>query len=88
MTIETLIANIVKDVLYECLSNPQVFLKKINMAKKLDISTDQLDRLVQKRILIEQIHFTRFIEGGVPMFFVSEVVEALKPENAKTKIVL
>ena len=80
MSLELMIASVVKEALEEKFVNPYpVYANKIEMAKILGISPKQLLRLMVRQVLVEEVHYTRFSDGGHPMFAVKKVVEALKP---------
>jgi hypothetical protein len=63
----------------------KIFLKKTDIATRYDISTEQIDKMIRCRILIEEAHFTRFVPGGAPMFYVAACDEALKPKHSEKK---
>jgi NOL1/NOP2/fmu family ribosome biogenesis protein len=66
----------------------QYFAKLNVMARLLDISTQSIYRLIKDRRLREGVHFGRFNENGSMMFYVPEVIAALKPEKARLYIEL
>jgi hypothetical protein len=67
--------------------NPKI-VKKSTLAKMLDVSVDQIDRLMREQILVEEIHFTRYRPKGDPMFDVAECLAALRPNRAKERILV
>ena len=83
MNLELAIASVVKEALEDKFVNPYpVYANKIEMAKILGISPKQLLRLMVKQVLIEEVNYTRFNDGGHPMFAVKAVIYALKPSLA------
>jgi hypothetical protein len=67
--------------------NPKL-VKKSTLAKMLDVSVDQIDRLMREQILVEEIHFTRYRPKGDPMFDVAECLAALRPNRAKERVLV
>jgi len=88
MSLEDGIYKTVKDALADGLAIRPAIAKKSTLAKILDISTDQIDRLIRECILIEEQHFTRYRAGGDPMFDVAECLATLRPKLAKEKILI
>ncbi|MDR0453641.1 MAG: hypothetical protein LBH05_02370 [Deferribacteraceae bacterium] len=80
---EALIETLDEILKHRMLSSTPVYADKQEMARILGISTRTLDRLVCSQRLIEEKHYTRFTDGGHPMFVVKLVVAELKPSLAK-----
>ena len=68
---------------HRMLSPTPVYADKQDMARIIGVSTRTLERLVCSQRLIEEKHWTRFTDGGHPMFVVKLVIAELKPSLAK-----
>ena len=88
MSLEDGIYKTVKEALQDGLAVRPVIVKKKTLALMLDVSVDTIDKLIRERVLVEERHFTRYTQGGDPMFDVAECLAALRPKLAKEKILL
>lgn len=61
----------------------KIFLRKSDIATRYDISPEQIDKMIRCQVLIEEVHFTRFVPGGAPMFYLTACDEALKPKHTE-----
>lgn len=87
MSIEKAIFTAIKESLEMLDIHRPLMVQKKTMAQYLDISTDQLDRLIRDQVLQEEVHFTRFTQNGHPMFDVAQVFSALRPKRATEKVI-
>lgn len=87
MSLEKMISDTVKDALQDTRTLP-IMAKKKTIASLLDVSVDMIDKLIRERVLVEEVHFTRYVPKGDMMFYTAEVLATLKPKLAKEKVLL
>lgn len=81
-SIDGMIKKAVKEAAQEAFATPPILLKKATVAKLLDISVDQIEKLSRGRnaLFREEVHYTRLTPGGYPMYFYEAVKKAVTPK--------